>query len=407
MRRYRIWLLFCPVFTLATNLCAQGEQQLSAKVNLGYSPNIETYFIAEKLAVQHINTFVFDQKDSLYAHQPLVYFAYQHFKKYQDTPCILRIAQLLASLRDSYHDNAEILQFLLSKRPFPSAGDRYPFADSSIFKPAQFPLAITMVEELTDSLRSFYRFAHVGEFFQQHRSFYEGALREARKDINVNIFPYMEKYYGEKFYKYTIYIMPLMPITYGDDNYRAFGPTIHLPQGRVSTMVFSSSRMLSLKPSLKDYKKYGFDNPEVTHLLTVHEIGHSFVNPHVMALQKEIEHDTALFTPALRRVMEPNYIESWWVCVVEHLVRLGEIRVALAMHNKPEATRLRNLHIKQFGFILLPLLEQKIEYYEANRDKYPDFQSFLPEIFSLFHSLKPEQIDDLVNQSVKMNQATK
>ncbi|MEP7373978.1 MAG: hypothetical protein ABI675_11350 [Chitinophagaceae bacterium] len=109
MRRYRIWLLFCLKLTLSTNLYAQAEHKLSAKVSLGYSPNIETYFIAEKLAVQHINTFVFDQKDSLYAHQPLVYFAYQHFKKYQNTPCILRIAQLLESLRDSFHDNAEIL----------------------------------------------------------------------------------------------------------------------------------------------------------------------------------------------------------------------------------------------------------------------------------------------------------
>lgn len=399
MKRY--WILFLVYHALISSpdLCAQGEHQLSAKVSLGYSPNIETYFIAEKLAVQHINTFVFDQKDSLYAHQPLVYFAYQHFKKYQNTACILRIAQLLASLRDSFHDNAQILQFLLSKRPFPATQERYPFTDSSIFNPSQFPLAISIVEELTDSLRSFYRFARVGEFLQRYQSFYEGALREARKDINVNIFPYMEKYYGEEFYKYAIYIMPLMPITYGDDNYRAFGPTIHLPQGRVSTMVFSSSRMLPLKSSLKEYKKYGFDNPEVTHFLTVHEIGHSFVNPHVMPLQKDMEQDTALFTPALRRIMEPNYIQNWQVCVIEHLVRLGEIRVALAMHNEPEATRLRNLHIKQFKFILLPMLEQKIAYYERNRDKYPDFQSFLPEIFKVFHSLKPEKIDALVNQN--------
>jgi len=392
-------LLFSQVIASSPDLCAQSEYRLSAKVSLGYSTNIETYFIAEKLAVQHINTFVFDQKDSLYAHQPMVYFAYEHFKKYQNTACILRIAQLLASLRDSFHDNAEILQFLLSKDAFPATQERYPFTDSSIFKPSQFPLAIPMVEELTDSLRSFYRFAQVGEFLHEHQSFYEGALREARKDINVNIFPYMEKYYGEKFYKYIIYIMPLMPITYGDDNYRAFGPTIHFPQGRVSTMVFSSSRMLPLKSSLKEYKKYGFDNPEVTRFLTVHEIGHSFVNPHVMPLQKAMEQDTALFTPALRRIMEPNYIENWQVCVIEHLVRLGEIRVAIAMHNKPEAARLRNLHTKQFKFILLPILEQKMEYYELNRDKYPDFQSFLPEIFKIFHSLKTEEIDALVSKS--------
>jgi len=403
MKRYWVLVLFYHGLTSCLDLSAQSEYQLTGKVSLGYSPNIETYFIAEKLAVQHINTFVFDQKDSLYAHQPLVYFGWQHFKKYQDTPCILRIAILLTSLRDSFHDNAEILQYLLSQLPFPAAGERYPFADSAIFKPSRFPPALPMVKELTDSLRSFYKIARVGEFLHQHQSFYEGAIREARKDIDANIFPYMEKYYGEKFYKYAIYIMPLMPITYGDDNYRAFGPTIHVPEGRVSTMVFSSSRMLPLKKSLKEYQKYGFDNPDVTHFLTVHEIGHSFVNPHVMPLQKEMEQDTALFTPALRRVMEPNYIENWQGCIIEHLVRLGEIRVALSMHNDAEAARLRNLHGKQFKFILLPMLEQKMEYYESNRDKYPDFNSFLPEIFTVFHSLSPKEIDELVNKSQGIN----
>jgi hypothetical protein len=43
----------------------------------------------------------------------------------------------------------------------------------------------------------------------------------------------MEKFYGEQFYRYAMYIMPLMPITYGEDNYRAFGPTcIGLKVGR-------------------------------------------------------------------------------------------------------------------------------------------------------------------------------
>ena len=37
--------------------------------------------------------------------------------------------------------------------------------------------------------------------------------------------------------------------------------------------------MLGLMESLNSYKKYGFDNQEVTQLLTVHEVSHAFVNP--------------------------------------------------------------------------------------------------------------------------------
>jgi len=236
----------------------------------------------------------------------------------------------------------------------------------------------------------------VGKYLYDNKAFYEGALDEVQKYVRVKAFPFMEKYYGEKFYQYSLYIMPLMPITPGEDNYRAFGPTMHLPMGRVSAMVFSSSRMLSLKSSLKNYAKFGFDNPEVTHFLTVHEIGHSFVNPHVLPMQAELDHDTALFTSSLKKALESSYISNWQICVVEHLVRLGEIRIALAMKDTAEANRLRNLHIKSFGFVLLPLLEKKMEVYEANRDRYPNFNSFLPEIFLVFHSLTPKDVDNLV-----------
>jgi hypothetical protein len=50
-------------------------------------------------------------------------------------------------------------------------------------------------------------------------------------------------------------------------------------------MVFSSSKMLPPGRPINTYTSYGFDNAEVTHLLTVHEFGHSFVNPHLNELK--------------------------------------------------------------------------------------------------------------------------
>ncbi|NML39859.1 DUF4932 domain-containing protein [Chitinophaga sp. G-6-1-13] len=377
---------------------AQETMPLSKKVSLSWNRNIETYFIAEKLAVQHIGYIVFTRKDSSYAHQPLIRAASERFGHYVDSPVIKRIATLLAAIRDQLHDNAEIVEYVLHQRPFPARGALYPFDDKALLHSDQHPQVLAQIQELTDSLRSFYQQADVGRFLQENRHFYTGALREAAQYIRPQIFPYMEQYYGEHFHRYALYLMPSMPINWGEDNYRAFGPTFQWPEGRISAMVMSINTMMPVKPSLKDYTTFGFGNATTVHFLTVHEMGHSFVNPHVEKIEDQVSRDTALFTPALQQALEPSYIGSWKTCVIEHLVRLGEIRVAVAMHDEAEAARLRKTHIREFHFVLLPLLEEKIQEYEQHRDRYRAFADFLPELLTVFHRLSPGEVDQLITK---------
>jgi hypothetical protein len=189
-----------------------------------------------------------------------------------------------------------------------------------------------------------------------------------------------------------------MPITAGEDNYRGFGPGIVSDKGTIPSMVISSSRMLPLLNSLDSYRQFGFDNPAVTSFLSGHEIGHSFVNHLLDSYAAAIQKDTALYTPALKAILEPHYINNWYVCVIEHLVRLGEIRVAVSMNDGKEADRLRKLHIGEYKCVLLPLLEKKIETYEHNRERYPDFKSYLPELIAYLHSLTPDIINEQVSR---------
>lgn len=88
---------------------------------------------------------------------------------------------------------------------------------------------------------------------------------------------------------------------------------------------------------------------------------------------------------------------------MEHLVRLGEIRIAKSMGDIAEENRIRKLHVSEFGFVLLPMLEKVIEKYESDRARYPDFKSFLPEIFSSLHQLQPADIDALVKAATPLN----
>jgi hypothetical protein len=127
-------------------------------------------------------------------------------------------------------------------------------------------------------------------------------------------------------------------------------------------MVFSSSKMLPPGRPINTYTSYGFDNAEVTHLLTVHEFGHSFVNPHLNELKDIIAGIRHSLLLLCKKRLEPAYIGDWFSCVIEHIVRLGEIRVAESMHDATEANRLRGVHVKQARFVLIPLLEEKIKF---------------------------------------------
>ena len=192
--------------------------------------------------------------------------------------------------------------------------------------------------------------------------------------------------------------MPGMPISPGEDNYRAFGPTLKNGKRKIATMVFSTSVQLPLMSSLKHYEKFGFDNRNVIRLLTTHEFGHSFVNPYIENIASEIIRDTSLFTASLRKSLERSYISNWKECVTEHIVRLGEIRIAKLMGDTLEENRLREYHTK-LGFILLPLLEKKIKEYETNRLKFLTFARYLPNLYQTLHKLTPEDIDTLVEKN--------
>ena len=382
-------LLLCAQYSFA-----QYKDQLSPKVSVAINANLETYFFAEKLAVEHINDFVFDHQGWDYTHQPIVHYGFLHFYPYVNAPVLIKISALLQLVKRTYHDNSPTLNYLVNQKEFPARGPLF----NELPNDPDHPEMSVVLAELTDSLRSFYQLANVGAFIKENAPFYQGALKEVEKDIDASSFPALEKWYGKTYPQYCIYLTPGMPITKGEDNYRGFGPRIISPEGVIPAMIMSSDQMLPPKSDLSSYTQYGFDNAGVTHFLTKHEIGHSFVNPIIEKYAAQLKKDSALFTPALRQILAPHYINDWYVCVIEHLVRLGEIRTAVSMKNFKEADRLRQLHIHGEKCVLIPMLEIKIRQYELDRKHYPTFESYLPELISYFHSLTPSIINDQVKK---------
>lgn len=211
----------------------------------------------------------------------------------------------------------------------------------------------------------------------------------------------MEKYYGQKFKGYHILITPTMPLTAGEDNYRGMGVALNTGKGTIACMIMSTNVMLAGKPDLNQYTAFGYNNPRITQFLAVHEIIHSFVNPQLDKYTKLIDRDSSLYTHALAELMKPQGIPDWKICVTEHFVRLGEIRIAEAMKDSKQANDLRKMHIDSFHFVLLPLLEKKIKEYEKRRNVYLQFEDFIPVLLNDIHMLKSKDIDSYLKENIK------
>lgn len=379
-------------------LNAQWKVRQGTKVEIGVNINLETYFIAERLAIEHIEHFVFDNKDMDYSHQPIVSFAFREFESYKDFPVIIKIGDILKTMRDSLHDNGPIMEYLVNQPAFNtenSAKIGHGVCGQTALE-KKFP---TLAKELRDSLASFHKTANVQAFLEKNKAFYDGAIREFAQDVDADVLNAMEQFYGRAFLKYILYISPAMPIPPGEDNYRGYGPQIFVEGNSIApAMIVSSSVMLKPERDLLSYTEYGFANPAVTQFIYSHEIGHSFINPLLEEYAPQIKRDSALYTKELAALLEPHYINDWYVCVTEHLVRLGEIRTAVHMGKEDEANRLRKLHINEYKCVLLPLLEKQILEYEENRSRYPTFEDYLSNLIGFFHRLTSQDIDEVVKK---------
>ena len=101
-----------------------------------------------------------------------------------------------------------------------------------------------------------------------------------------------------------------------------------------------------------------------------------------------------LYTSELKEAL-PKQVGTWFDCMAEHLVRLGEIRLAMRSGNTSWAEELRSYHIEDQKFIFLPDLEEKIKEYEKD-DRIKSFEDYLPELLSVLKQFNEEKIKERI-----------
>jgi hypothetical protein len=203
------------------------------------------------------------------------------------------------------------------------------------------------------------------EYIVNTRSYYEAALDEVRSSLpTFDVLKSIETFYGKTFNKYSL--VPSLTIPRG----MGFGIS-YTRNNRTSIFnVFGAFDFQSLQETNK--LNLGFRVPQQLRELSIHEFGHSFVNPVIDQIPQEtITKGERLFDP-IKSAMSNQGYTTWKICLYEHFVRAGEVVIAKISGDQAGSERLRSEYVNNRKFIYLPTIIEELEGYSKKKIGYYD-----------------------------------
>ncbi len=381
-------LFLLTAFSFVIFSCRKAEAP--EKFRVSYNQTIETYFLAELLAVPYRKTnsqWENYKLNTCRAYQPMVNIALERY----NAPENQGFARATARFCDTlvfYNYGNDIIMPILMQLPEFGTGQKpgsFEWPESISVDPKQKQELKSIIADYLLQLHDFYEIRQLQNFYRAHADFYQGAIRELESHIPKGFTRAMEDYYGEERVEYVAIVSPMEIWPIEEHEARGIAAPVTTNGQTVVYEIMSPYVEVPVQDTGK-YQQYGYDYEYTARFLTVHEFSHSFVNPVLSQYKERIDSSAYLFTDPLREKMATKGVGNWWGFVVESCVRLGEIRIAALQGDEEREQKLREYHTEQEGFIFLPELEAKILKYEARREEYPQWKDFFPELLQVFES---------------------
>jgi hypothetical protein len=288
------------------------------------------------------------------------YHLYQQYKQYENSQN-LAVVMNAAYTYDLFLDYMSGLLVKLNDFPHAALPDdieeKHYIRFSKTKDPVEAKANATLFIEAFNRL---YKEVNFEAYLQQNSSRYNNALGQVKRVLPAgNFISAMEGFYRKKFDKYTL--VPSLTIPAG----MGFG-VMHQTGGKKSIYnIFGAfDRQNFLDEAQLDM---GFGNEKRNRELSIHEFGHSFVNPVIDQLPKELLSKTEhLYTP-LQEAMTRQGYPTWKHCLDEHFVRAGEVLIARKLGNIKDAEPLQKYYIEDRKFNYLPVIIKELEAYSKNR----------------------------------------
>jgi hypothetical protein len=245
------------------------------------------------------------------------------------------------------------------------------------------------LDEFADILRDFSRETNFIEFYDSHKEFYEEIIQEAEKRIELeDIVKTVEDFFGKERKEYHLVLMPSSLFGGG------FGP--HLPTGEIYCLISP------FPPTGQEPQMISYLTNKMAYYLVLHEFSHPFINPVVEKYASEFEKYSYLIDPYLKRFGQiivdnesiPAAPYQSWGFFSELLDRASNAYIAKQKGDWIFARGILGVGAEAQGFYFIKDAYKLYGVYEANRDKYPNFESFLPIIL--------EELDK-IEQSKEIN----
>lgn len=191
-------------------------------------------------------------------------------------------------------------------------------------------------------------------------AYYEAALKQVVTQLpDTGFIPALESFYRKKMDSYVL--IPSLTIPKG----MGFGPRF---SSNGISRVFNVFGAYSQQTFIQtDNPDMGFDNKDKLSELSVHEFGHSFVNPVFYQIAVNKADSSAGLFKEIKTVMEAQGYNTWSSCLIEHFVRAGEVIMVEKLRGKAAADKLKEVYINERKFIYLPLIINELRLYEKNQ----------------------------------------
>ena len=293
--------------------------------------------------------------------QKFGFYIYEKYKKFANSPNLESSFNAAGQLWLDY-----IINLLLQLDNFPNArllpnlSKKYYIRFSEKNDESEARLNAT---KFLDGLNKFYKEVDFAKYLDETKQFYSSAIKEVRGNIpDENSIITMEKFYHRSFNSY--HLVPSLTIPSG----MGFGLRFTIENHTKIYNVFGAFDAQTLEQS--DSINMGFANPDRLRELSIHEFGHSFVNPVVDSLPEQIIKQSEILFQPIRDSMSVQGYTTWKRCLYEHFVRAGEIVIAELLGNKDSSLRLREDYISNRHFKYLPIFISRLEEYSKSDKMY-------------------------------------
>lgn len=218
-------------------------------------------------------------------------------------------------------------------------------------------------------------------FFASWDGYLEASLENSRADFRQELLEnWLEDFFGWSASEFHLLMAPSMFPGGG------YGATVTDSQG--NSIAFQIIREQGCSQTVPEFPSgVSLEN------LTIHELGHFFVNPSLEAYSTRARKLSGLFWPVHTTMAKQAY-PTVRLFLNEQVIRAIEVISAQDLF-EPEMAELILANHEERGFYLTRFVVEKLGHYQANRDLYPTFRDFVPYLYDQLEAYQKEQSTSL------------